>query len=833
MYIEAMLFAIDRINRNKKILYGNKLDARIFDSCGQRSRLRNNLVFTANYGPQGVIGPQYSDDAMAAAIVLDIFGKSVISYSATSPDLDDRGKYGQLYRTVPSDDKQVQVMIDIALKFNWTYVAFIHSHGSYGERAASLFKTKVEKAGICVPVLFTMPKDADINDFNFALNSIFKKPQVKVVFLFLTDVDATGFFEAAENMEGKTKYLTFVGSDGWGNRNSVVEGKEKVVDGSLSMKPHSDDVKEFKDYFLALRPENNKRNIWFTEYWEDVFNCSLNNNTKPSYKKICSGNETLESGLGYYDKTPVLTVINGVYAYAYVFRKVLEEQCLNKNLSSKYCVNKPHYVLRGITNWRDIRYKLKRIRFKEPFRNRTFLFDKSGVTQDDYDLLNFRRIGNSEEYKYVKIGQWVNNEKVVYITKSSTVSVRDYLKHKYTSTGKLHFTRDDIFWRTGNSTAPVSVCSIQCERGKIAVHKSSSKCCWDCKRCDLNDVIFNNTCISCGLGSVPDPLLTKCLPLPVKYLSFSNPVAASIFCITCLGLLFTLATTILFVKNFNHRVVKASGRELCLNMLLGILVTYLGPVLYILEPSYSICSVQRFMITMGFTICYAPLLLKLNRIYRIFRNAKTTVIRPIMVNPKSQILMSLGLSAVGVLLGVASFKGDPPKITKRYPSHRGYVIKQCALNTFTLAINISYSSVLMVASTWYAFKTRNFPKNYNETKIIGFTMYMTCLVLSVALPAFFFIIDTEGNKRVFIMCFVCEAIATINLIGLFGPKVVKLLKPNSSNHIGNTSLRTNDDFETNISMRRVTVKTDANESPKPEKLTIKLPVDERRASQSE
>lgn len=43
---------------------------------------------------------------------------------------------------------------------------------------------------------------------------------------------------------------------------------------------------EFDEYFTNLTAESNKRNIWFKEFWQEVFNCSLTNRTNI---KQCSG----------------------------------------------------------------------------------------------------------------------------------------------------------------------------------------------------------------------------------------------------------------------------------------------------------------------------------------------------------------------------------------------------------------------------------------------------------------------------------------------------------------------------------------------------------------
>ena len=56
----------------------------------------------------------------------------LISYISTSLSLSDKRYYPTFMRTIPSDTYQVQVIIDLILKFNWTYISIIASDNSYG-----------------------------------------------------------------------------------------------------------------------------------------------------------------------------------------------------------------------------------------------------------------------------------------------------------------------------------------------------------------------------------------------------------------------------------------------------------------------------------------------------------------------------------------------------------------------------------------------------------------------------------------------------------------------------------------------------------------------------
>lgn len=62
----------------------------------------------------------------------------------------------------------------------------------------------------------------------------------------------------------------------------------------------------FDQYFTSRSLENNRRNIWFNEFWEDDFRCKL---TRPGIKldpekKKCTGMTVMGVGVGLGDVVP-------------------------------------------------------------------------------------------------------------------------------------------------------------------------------------------------------------------------------------------------------------------------------------------------------------------------------------------------------------------------------------------------------------------------------------------------------------------------------------------------------------------------------------------------
>ena len=249
-----------------------------------------------------------------------------------------------------------------------------------------------------------------------------------------------------------------------------------------------------------------------------------------------------------------------------------------------------------------------------------------------------------------------------------------------------------------------------------------------------------------------------------------------LLCVT--GLSLTLFIAALFIKFNGNRIVRAYGRDLCYLILIGIAILFVCPFPFLVKPSTMSCIFRGSLPGIGFLACYAPLFLKINRIYRIFLHAQISVARPALLSSKSLLLSSFGIVSLQFLLAAVWLVSKVPHPAPVLSRHQKHIILTCTgeSSPLLMLLNLIISVIFMVSSTVLAFKTRHFPKNYNESKYIGITLYITCVSWALFFPVYF--LASSGNVeflREYLMCSICVLIGYITLLGLFGPKLKLLL----------------------------------------------------------
>ena len=233
--------------------------------------------------------------------------------------------------------------------------------------------------------------------------------------------------------------------------------------------------------------------------------------------------------------------------------------------------------------------------------------------------------------------------------------------------------------------------------------------------------------------------------------------------------------TVLLIKFNGNRIVKDYGRDLCY-MILAIL--FICPLPLLTKSPTISCIFLGSLPGIAFLTCYAPLFLKINQSYRIFLHAQTSVTRPVLVSSKSLLFCSFGIVSVQFLLAAIWLVSNMPYPAAVLPQKREYFILTCTgeSNLILMLLNVIISVIFMVSSTVLAFKARHFPKNYNEAKYIGITLYITCISWALFFPGYFYASSENSDfLKEYLTCTFCVLIGYITLLGLCGVKVKLLL----------------------------------------------------------
>lgn len=238
-----------------------------------------------------------------------------------------------------------------------------------------------------------------------------------------------------------------------------------------------------------------------------------------------------------------------------------------------------------------------------------------------------------------------------------------------------------------------------------------------------------------------------------------------------LGIMSTIFVGTLFLINNDTPLVKASGRELSCTLLFGLLSCYTFSFFMLAEPSPSICAIQRFGLGFSFCVCYASILIRTNRIARIFERSNRSTKPPLFINPASQIAILTVFVSIDIVFSVIGLVKWPPETILAYPTNKD-VLLICNIEDYDLVFALTYNVLIIILCTFYAFRTRKTPANFNEARYIGFAMYTTCIIWVAFLPVQ---IGVNKDYATITLAINTTLNATTLLLCIFGPKVYILV----------------------------------------------------------
>ncbi|XP_066934975.1 metabotropic glutamate receptor 7-like [Clytia hemisphaerica] len=785
--IEALRFAIRQVNqKNRKFLHGYRFGFnRFHDISDTKVYEISDIVkdlFLEDY--LFLVGPHSSETSYVTDLLSVPFGISVISYGATFSDFPRvSGESSYTYRTVPSNTFRIQALVDVVKTLRWNYVSIISSYGYDGERDARYFTQEIIKMKICLGNIYDLPRNTNQQRYKDILEAVDEDESARVLLLFTNIKDSMNILKAVTKLKLEKRFLLFCVL-GCLHYDEVIRGNEEAALGMLSLDLYNYPNSQFEEYFKALTP--GKRNkSYFRNFWEQHFNCVLNASAPNKFKRpTCTGNEKM-TDVEFLKDVSTHTIISAVYAFACATRSIVQKYCgVNHEGGSKTCSqglypsSTEKYFEKVFESLKNVTFNDGTLDLHRAFANVNYNATDFGDFKDISKYVRYDVFYYGNENKNILIGQWkkrrVRNRKRGFSSTTGSSLSNFFLgvqENDERFKSSFNLMNSHIVKNLTNI-----VCSPPCKPGHYRVpyaNFAKRSCCFTCSPCPEHHISINGTCSQCAMTE--KQVNNQCVMLPQIWIGVLSDIPSIVFSfLSVLGAISVVFVALIFVRFNDHKLVRASGRDLFYIMLFGIFLTFIIPFTVLTKPSSAACVARGILPGLAFLTCYAPLFLKTNRIYRIFLHGKRTAQPPNLISPQSQIVILCGITAVQILLSSVFFASKTPNPELEVNPERTRILLKCKGDSspILMLLNLIISVVFMVSCTFLAFKTRHFPKNFNEAKDIGVTLYITCVIWSVFLPAFFLTVPWRLEfVREYLMSGLAIVLGYTTLFGLFGRKL--------------------------------------------------------------
>lgn len=792
--MEAMLFAIDKINSDASLLPGLTLGYDIRDTCSSENIGLDetvDLIITSSQldilscpaaistgvngtGSEamdapttGIVGAAASQVSIPVASLARLFTMPQISYASSSAVLSNRDRYEYFYRTIPPDNLQARAMIDVMLHFGWGYASTIYSLNPYGEPGITELQALAAEKGICIDLDVGISDDFTPQDFDALAQQLVMESQAEVVVLFTSQDNAMKLLSSVANT-GTTRRFVWFASDAWARSISVVHMFNTTTAGLYGFAPLTQHLDAFEEYFSLLTVDSNARNPWFQEFFKAISNCTLNETEEG--KDLCSRTSSVTEIPRYQQGNFIPLMIDAVYSYAHALQDFLDENCqqpLTWFPNNRTCYNQT----RPLTGEVLLEY-IQRVDFKSKTGNRV-VFDREGNIEGRYEILNYQASDSSgrREYSFQRVAIWDSS-----VSSEQQALILDPMATFQFGVRNL---TDDIL-----DTPPESQCS-KCKVGQFR-RIVQSACCGLCEPCLGPEFSNNSAATSCHLCEGEtwgnDPLVgsVRCVPIPESFLEVTHPYSIIIMIVAIIGLGGVVLVVVVFGFFWTTPVIKSSGREQMLLLLIGITISFVSAFFFVAPPTPVVCGFQRWLLWTGFAIMFGALLVKTVRVARIFLRKNITT-RPKFTEPVYQLLFTAILILLQWMILAVSFAIRNPDVNRDIrrdtdqPNEFPEVIVTCTVDHIAvLVVAALYQSLLILVCTILGALSFSYPQNFNEAKHITFCS-LTILVIWIAgIITYIATRDTQEFQNIAVSLAVVMTGYTV-LSALFGPKVTLVL----------------------------------------------------------
>ncbi|XP_057204264.1 extracellular calcium-sensing receptor-like [Triplophysa rosa] len=742
---QIMTFAIEEINKSGTLLPNISIGYRIYDTCGSRmSSMSANMAvmngeqFAAEDKCNGetihaVIGDTESSTTVTLSRTTGPFKIPVISPLAACECLSNRKDYPSFFRTIASDYHYSEALAYIVKHFGWSWIGAVNSDNDYGNYGMATFLKIAQEEGICVEysVKFYRTEPERIKK----IVDVIKQGTAKVIVAFISFLDMGLLIDqlSTQNITG----FQIIGSEAWITaKDYITPSSFRVLGGSLGFAIKKIHIEGFSDYVIKA-------------FWDTAFPCSQRKYNSSQTELNCIINQDLLVLKNYNKDVPdqrySSNVYKAVYAVAYALHNLLK--CKEQEECKKSLPIQPHQIVEGLKN---VNFTIK--------TGDHVWFNSTGATLPQYELLNWQQDSDGS-FQFKTVG---------------------YYDASLPPDQRFVPDNNNIIWARGQLQKPRSVCSESCPPGtRKAVQKGRPVCCYDCIPCadgEISNETDSNNCMQCPGEFWSNTEKNKCVLKAVEFLSFTEVMGIVLVFFSLFGVGITVLVTVLFYSKKDTPIVKANNSELSFLLLFSLTLCFLCSLTFIGRPTEWSCMLRHTAFGITFVLCISCVLGKTLVVLMAFKATLPGSNVMKWFGPIQQRLSVLAFTLIQVLICVLWLTISPPFPYKNMIYYKEKIILECSLgSTVGFWAVLGYIGLLALLCFILAFLERKLPDNFNEAKLITFSMLIFCAVWITFIPAY---VSSPGKFTVAVEIFAILASSFGLLFCIFSPKCyVILFKP--------------------------------------------------------
>ncbi|XP_015268955.1 PREDICTED: vomeronasal type-2 receptor 26-like [Gekko japonicus] len=791
-HVLALVFAVDEINHNPKILPNATLGFHICDSydnvqmtyCTTLHLLFQSSRYFPNYecGIQKnimtVIGGLSLEISFHMADILALYKLPQLTYGSFAQEESHTRQSPLFYRLVPNEPYQCIGIIKLLQHFGWTWVGLFAVDDDSGDHFLQTLEPLFSQHGICWAFTERIPNQVNwdkLYELYTVVSNIylpFRESKASTFIFYgeswtmttLTGVLSLAGHSYTENMSLRKVWIMTAQVD------FALTGIQRDWDfqffhGALSFRIHSNVPFGFHNFLKKIKPYWEPKDGFLKEFWEQAFGCSLlDPQDTENDDAMCTGEERLDSLPGHIFEMSMTghsySIYNAVYATAHALQAMHTSMSKYRKISQSKRLEFPHFY-----PWQLNRF-LQGISFNNSVGEPVSL-KKNREMGDRFDIMNLVTFPN-KTFVRVKVGSVNSNaaEEPVFV---------------------LHEER--IVWQTHFNQVPVSVCNDYCRPGTQKEKKEGEKfCCYDCVPCPEGKISSQQDmvdCIKCPEDQYSSKDKDGCVNKVITFLSFlafEEPLGITLVLLAVSCFLITAFVLAVFMKNKDTPIVKANNRDLTYALLVSLLLCFLCALLFLGKPSTVTCFIRQSAFGIVFSVALSCVLAKTITVVLAFMATKpgSGLRKWVGKRLANSIVLSCSLVQVGIC--IVWLGTSPPFPDLDMQSMAEKIVVACNEGSVVMFyVVLGYLGLLSLISLTVAFFARKLPNSFNEAKFITFSMLIFCSVWMSFLPTY---LSTKGKYMVAVEVFSILASSAALLAWIFSIKCyIILLRPDLNSSV--------------------------------------------------